>query len=78
MKKQLVLFIGSENEYISFIAKNNGLMLKHIYHNSRPEMLEGYSECVIIVSEKGNYEMTHEMEKAFVRVKFSGNTIIYL
>lgn len=79
MKKQLVLFIGSENEYISFRAKNRLLFtnLKHISSRGKPENLEGYRECVVIITEIGNQDMTQELEQALARIMFS-NTIIFL
>lgn len=77
MKKQLVLFVGSSGEYESFKSLNNSVSTRYLGSGDRSELLLGYNNNIILITQFGREIMTHEFEFTLVRVKES-NTIIYL
>lgn len=77
MKKQLVLFVCSVDEYDSIKSMNNDKNLVYFGHGNRAELLLGHNNTTILITKFGRESMTHEFESVLLRVKNS-NTIIYL
>lgn len=77
MKKQLVLFIGSMDEYESFIALNPKEYSQYYGHRNNSELLRGFKDNLILITKFGRDEMSREFELILKTITVF-NTIIYL